>query len=371
MQQIMEDALTTLTQSWPRPTSPRPIILIGAGGIINDSHLPAYRASGLQVEGVFDTDAARARDTAARWQIPTVLATLPDAACRDGAVFDIAIPPEFVFDTLAQLPDGAAVLIQKPLGTDLADADRIARLCRAKRLAAAVNFQLRYSPMMLALRDAIARGLLDRLVECEVRINCHMPWRLWPFLTRLPRMEILQHSIHYLDTIRMLLGEPRAVMARTVKHPESPNLASSRSSIILDYGDETRCCLSVNHHHRWGPRFAASELRLEGTEGAAVAKLGVNLNYPHGEPDELWIAHNEAQNEALWHEIPLRGNWFPHAFEGPMCNLQRFITGEDRTLLTAVDDSLRTMALVEACYQSDAAGGTPIPRVETTGEPAP
>ncbi|MBK7404552.1 MAG: Gfo/Idh/MocA family oxidoreductase [Phycisphaerales bacterium] len=363
----MEDALTTLTQSWPRPRIPSPIILIGAGGIVNDSHLPAYRACGLQVEGVFDTDAARARDTADRWKIPSVLATLPDAACRDGAVFDIAIPPEFVFDTLAQLPDGAAVLIQKPLGTDLADADRIARLCRVKRLTAAVNFQLRFSPMMLALRDAVGRGLLGRIVECEVRVNCHMPWHLWPFLTKLPRMEILQHSIHYLDTVRMLLGEPRSALARTVKHPECPDLASSRSSIVLDYGDDVRCCLSINHHHRWGPRFAASELRIEGTRGAAVAKLGVNLNYPHGEPDELWIAMDDHD----WRQIPLRGNWFPHAFEGPMCNLQRCIAGDDKALLTDVDNSLKTMALVEACYQSDAAGGTPIPRVAPTGEPSP
>jgi predicted dehydrogenase len=170
-------------------------------------------------------------------------------------------------------------------------------------------------------------------------------------------MEILLHSVHYLDTIRSFLGEPTGVMARTLGHPDCPKLASTRSTILLDYGPEVRCALSTNHHHRWGPRFAVSEFRLEGDRGAAVAKMGVNLNYPTGEPDELHIATDTHG----WEAVPLRGNWFPHAFEGPMSNLQRFLAGEDASLLTALADSLHTMALVEACYQSDAGGGTAIP----------
>jgi hypothetical protein len=43
-----------------------------------------------------------------------------------------------------------------------------------------------------------------------------------------------------------------------------------------------------------------------------------------------------------------------------MNNLQRYAAGEDEKLFTAVDDAYHTMALVEACYQSDATGGTPI-----------
>jgi hypothetical protein len=40
-----------------------------------------------------------------------------------------------------------------------------------------------------------------------------------------------------------------------------------------------------------------------------------------------------------------------------MANLQRFVAGEDETLVSSVDDALKTMALVEACYDSDARGG--------------
>ena len=81
--------------------------------------------------------------------------------------------------------------------------------------------------------------------------------------------------------------------------------------------------------------------------------MGVNLNYPHGEPDRL-----EIHDGGEWREIALRGSWFLEAFEGPMSNLQRFVAGEDAVLVSGVDDAIKTMALVEACYTSSAAGGT-------------
>jgi predicted dehydrogenase len=348
-----------LRQRWPVAARPRPVVLLGAGGIVNDAHLPAYRALGLEVAGVFDIDAARARATAERWGIARVHATLEEALATRGAVFDLALPPGALFETVAQLPRGAFALLQKPLGLDLEDATRIRRACREREVTAALNFQLRFSPALLALADAHERGLLGRIVELEVHVNCRMPWELWPFMQGLERMEIALHSIHYLDWIRSLLGEPRAVMARTVQHPDAPQLASSRTTAILDYGPDVRCALSVNHHHQHGPKHQRSELRLEGTRGAAVVTLGVNLDYPRGRPDALEIA---LEGEETWHAVPLEGNWFPDAFRGTMSSLQRVASGEDTRLPTSVEDAWHTMALVEALYASDAAGGTPLPR---------
>ena len=346
-----------LRQRWPKPTRPRPIVFIGAGGIINDAHMPAYLALGLPIAGIFDVDRRRAEATAARWQMPKVFANLDEAARSPAAVFDIAVPPAAIHDIVQALPNGGAALIQKPFGENLADATRIRSLCRRKRLTAAVNFQLRFAPNMLALRDAIERGALGRLVEAEVRVNCRMPWELWPFMKSLARMEIALHSIHYLDLLRSFLGEPRRVMARTVKHPDAADLASTRTSAILDYADDVRCCLTVHHHHKHGPKYQASELRLEGLHGAAVAVMGVNLDYPKGRPDTLDLA----ANGDAWTDRPLEGSWFPDAFRGPMSNLQRFLAGEDDRLLTSVEDAWHTMALVEALYASDASRGTPLP----------
>jgi predicted dehydrogenase len=344
-----------LRQHWPMPSAPRPIVILGSGGIVRDAHLPAYRKAGFAVRGLYDLDRARAEALAREWNIATVYDSLADAAAQD-AVFDVAAPPVAHREILSALPEGAAVLLQKPMGLDLGEASAIRAVCRARGLKAAVNFQLRYSPMMLAVADAIARGELGTLVEIEVHINLVTPWDLFPHLIPNPRVEIVSHSIHYLDTIRALAGDPRAVFARSYGHPASA-LAQTRTSAILDYGPPLRVTLSINHHHDFGRKFQDASFRVEGTDGAAMVKLGLLLDYPKGEPDELWVAPKGGP----WQQVELAGAWFPDAFVGPMANLQRFAAGEDDSLQTGVEDAWRTMALVEACYAANDTPGTPVP----------
>ena len=347
-------SLDSLNQRWPVPSSPRPIVVIGAGSIVRDAHLPIYARLKLPVAGIFDINPAAAAERAKQFKVPRVFDTL-EAAFATDAVFDVAVPPHQIAGILEKMRPGSAVLIQKPMGRDLNDARRILKLCRERKLTAAMNFQLRFAPNMIALRDAIARGVIGEFLDLEVRIVLHTPWNYWAFLKGEPRLEVLMHSIHYLDLVRSILGEPRGVYCKGVRHPEMPDYADTRTSIILDYGDTIRASLTMNHAHRFNPKHAVSQLKLEGTRGAAIAKMGVNLNYPYGEPDRLEFAVGDE-----WREVPLRGSWFLEAFEGPMANLQRYVAGEDKALVSPIEDAFKTMALVEACYESSARGGTPI-----------
>ena len=350
-------AFADLRQAWPVPSYPRRIVIIGAGGIVRTAHLPVYRRLNFPIAGLYDVNAEASRETARRFDVRTVFSSLAEAAADADAVFDVAVPGDQIVGVLRQLPRGAAVLIQKPMGEDLAGARRIMELCQDRGLIAAMNFQLRFSPNVLALRDVLARTRLGRIVDVEVRIVVKQPWHLWTFLENSPRLEILYHSIHYLDTIRALLGEPQGVYCRAVGHPQMPQFRDTRTSIILDYGDAVRCSLLLNHVHEQDATHRASFLKIEGTRGAAQLTMGVNIDYPNGVPDTLELAFDRGN----WNSVALRGSWFIEAFEGPMSNLQRFVAGEDEALVSPVEDSIKTMAVVEACYRSSAAGGTPIP----------
>lgn len=349
--------MTDLTQAWPRPRRPRPIAIIGAGGIVRTAHLPVYRRLDYPVAGLFDVRPEAARATADAFSVDTVYRSLGEVSAIPDAVYDLAVPGDQILGILEQLPAGAAVLMQKPMGPDLAAARAIRACCRARGMTAAVNFQLRFSPNVLALHDLVVRGALGTLVDIDVRLVINQPWRLWTFLEAAPRLEVLYHSIHYLDTIRWLAGEPEGVYCRAVAHPELPEFRDTRSTIILDYGDRIRCSLALNHTHRASPRHRASQLKVEGTRGAALLTMGVNLDYPTGPPDTMEVACGAGE----WQTVPLRGSWFIEAFEGPMSNLQRFVAGDDPVLLGSIDDAIKTMAVVEACYQSSAEGRTPVP----------
>jgi predicted dehydrogenase len=333
-------------------------VIIGAGGIVRTAHIPAYTRIGLPIAGLFDIDPAASRATAAQFGIPAVYDSLEEAAAVPDAVFDLAVPGDQIAGILARLPEGSPVLMQKPMGRDLQEAREILACCEARQLTAAVNLQLRFSPAMLALRGLLDDGALGTLTDIDLRLVIEQPWHLWKFMIGAPRLELVYHSIHYLDAIRSIAGEPRGAYCKAVGHPDTPQLRDTRSSIILDYGDQLRCSLVMNHTHRAGPTHRMSELMVEGTRGAARLVLGVNLEYPTGSPDELEIARG-----TVWEAVPLRGSWFTEAFEGPMSNLQRFAAGEDDSLVSPVADTIRTMALIEACYRSSDAGGIPIPDV--------
>ncbi|WP_435666460.1 Gfo/Idh/MocA family protein [Maritalea sp.] len=349
-----------LKQIWAAPSKATPIIIIGAGGIVSDAHLPAYRQAGFPVKGIFDLDQSRAQEVAEEWNIGEAFKTLDDAMVYGtDVIYDLALPPSAIASVLNHIPVGATVLIQKPMGENFEQAKEILAVSRARNLNAAINFQLRFSPQMLAVRDAIEQGTLGDLLEIEVHLNVNTPWELFPFLKAMDRVEIAVHSIHYLDLIRSLVGKPKGVFARTMGDPRSPDMAQTRTTAMLDYGDELRCVLSINHNHNFGSKFQDCKFRFEGTKGALMTQIGVNLNYPEGEPDELWLATNDQD----WQQIALDGSWFVDAFVGVMSNMQRFHIGEDQKLVTSVEDCIDTMALVEACFEASDLPSHKLPTV--------
>ncbi|MHB8627740.1 MAG: Gfo/Idh/MocA family protein [Aggregatilineales bacterium] len=352
-----------IIQTVELPVTSVPIVSIGAGGIVETSHYPAYRKAGFTVAGLYDSNPSRAASMAEKFGIPVVYSSLVDAVTQApaNAVFDVAVPASAILSILRQLPDGRGVLIQKPMGETLEEARQIRELCHTKQLIAAVNFQLRFAPLVIAARSLVTQGVIGNLHDMEIRVTDYMPWELWSFLVGIPRMEILYHSIHYLDLIRSFLDEPHGVYAKTVKNPKQPQLASTRSNIILDYGDTIRANVETNHDHDFGRRQQESYVKWEGTQGAIKAQLGVNLNYPDGEPDVFEYCVLEPGKPTTWQPVIINGTWFPDAFIGTMASLMRFIEGSSPDLPTSVDDAYKTMAVVEAAYESSAQGATLIP----------
>lgn len=348
--------MTDLRQTIDLPDMLTPVVIFGAGSIVTDAHLPSYRHLGIPVAGIFDPDAAKAGTVAAGWNT-RAFASVQEASGQGAVIYDLAVPPAAIPALLEALPDGALCIIQKPLGSDLQQADAIIRILRRKNIRAAVNFQLRFAPMSLALKDAVAQGLLGEIVDFDAWLALDTPWHLWAFLKDLPRVEILLHSIHYLDFVRDLMGNPSGVHARTMGHPSS-TVSNTRTSMLLDCGDRARCALSINHNHAFGRTFQACEFRICGTKGAAYMKLGVNLDYPKGEPDELWL-----NTDGDWRQVPLQGNWFIAAFHGRFAQVQRFAAGLDARLDGDAEDAWHTMALVEAAYESAA---LPMHAIRTT-----
>ena len=350
------------TARQPRPKQVRPIIVIGAGGIVRAAHLPAYEKAGFPVIGLMDQDVAKAAELASGRGISRTFSSVAEAVrfAPTDAIFDVAVPASQLAHILSQFPDGATVLMQKPMGETLQEALIIRNLCRNKGFIAAVNFSLRYSPNNLVITSLANGGFLGEIHDIEVQTSTYTPWHLWTFLATAPRLEILYHSIHYFDLIRSWMGNPQSVLARTVRNPHTANLAATKTIAILDYGNSKRVFVATNHNHNFGPERQHSFVQWEGLTGAARITMGINLDYPTGKPDTAEYAQR-GSNSPRWHPLPVGGNNFPDAFMGTMGALQSFAEGSASTLPSHFEDAFQTMALVEALYRSSERPGEPLP----------
>lgn len=343
------------------PQKKLPIVIIGAGGIVKDAHLPAYKKAGFEVLGITNRTRERAEKLAAEFNIPNVYDSVADAVAHapENAVYDITTMPESFMDILQQLPEGCGVLIQKPMGDYIWESKEILEICRDKKLVAAINCQLRFAPYVSAARYLIDQGLIGELYDMEVRVTVKTPWEMFPHVMIHPRLEIQYHSIHYIDLIRSFLGDPESVMAKTLKHP-AKQLSSSRSTLLFDYGDTMHAVINTNHDHDFGFHNQESFIKWEGTKGAIKAKMGLLMDYPHGVPDKFEYCILIDGDEPEWKEVKLEGSWFPDAFIGTMSSVMRYKNGEADVLPTSVEDVMKTMIVVESAYKSSDEGGNKI-----------
>ena len=341
------------------PSTPLPVFIIGAGGIVNEAHLPAYRIARFNVQGIFDIDYDKAKHTADKFNIPCVFKNFEEMIRVAGtnSVFDVAIPASEIISVLEKLPVRSLVLFQKPMGQNLAEAKKILDICQQKKMIAAINFQLRYAPFITEAKKMINERLVGEINDIEINVNVYTPWQLWNFLYSSPRVEILYHSIHYIDLIRNLLGNPQSVYAKTTKHPAMPELASVRSNIIMDYGEMVRANILTNHCHNYGTPKQQSYIKIEGSKGAIKINFGTLIDYPRGAADSFEYIVLDDVAELKWKKKKIEGSWFPHAFIGSMAQVMLAADGTITTPDNSVEDCIHTMACVEAAYRSSEEGG--------------
>lgn len=326
---------------------------VGAGMIMAECHLAAYKEAGFPVVAIASRTRANAAKVADRWGIPTVHDT-PEQLIADDRVeiVDLAFPPDqqpALIRAALKQPHIKAILAQKPLALSLADAVRLRDEAAAAGKVLSVNQNMRFDQSMRVLKQLIHCGDLGDIVFAQIDMHAIPHWQ--PFLQQYDRLTLANMSIHHLDVLRFLFGDPDEITTVTRKDPRTTFDHSDGitvSSLRFPSG-----VLAVSLEDVWsGPREASYEddqfiaWRVEGLQGTAKGSIG----WPTGAPSTLRYASTRS-TAGTWREPSWATMWFPHAFIGVMEQLQYAVkTGTEPQL--SVTDNVKTMALVEAAYLS-------------------
>lgn len=334
----------------------RKIGIIGAGGIVEAAHLPAYKKASLPIYAITDINLARAESLAQKFGIPKVFQTAEELLADESIeVVDIAVPAsEQPALLMAALEAGKHVLAQKPLATSVEAAQQMANLAAETGLKVGVNQQLRFDEGMAAAHMMVERGWIGEISGFTISVNLDTPWHLWDWAKDMPRLEIMVHSIHYHDVVRWFFGNPSRVFAAAGKTAGQDPIGETRTVSTYTFDNGVVALVNANHVNIGGDNQA--EFRIDGSAGSIRGTLGLLYDYPDGRCDTLEVRSSVVPTDG-WVPYPVTQRWIPDAFIGTMGSLLAAVSG-DGEIRSSIADNVDTIRLVHALYASIESGNS-------------
>jgi predicted dehydrogenase len=302
--------------------------VVGAG-FIGPVHVEALKRIGVKVAGILGISPEESNQAAQNLQLPKAYSSLKEVLA-DKAVdaVHIATPNRLHHSMAADaLEAGKHVMCEKPLAMNSNESSRLVELAKQTKLAAGVNYNVRYYPLCLEAADMVRRGDIGTIYSvCGSYVQ---DWLFYPtdYNWRVLAEEggqlraLADIGTHWLDLIHNITGLTiEAVCAdlqtvhpvrqrplgevQTFKAKEQSRAPKTEPVKITteDYGcvmirfeGGARGCL-------WVSQVTAGRkncLRLE------IAGSKCALAWCSEQPNELWIGHRDKANENLMRDPAL------------------------------------------------------------------
>jgi predicted dehydrogenase/nucleoside-diphosphate-sugar epimerase len=250
---------------------------VGAGAIAG-VHLDALDGvPNATLVGVVDPDAARAAALVARARRrhprAAVHADVAALAAAGACVVHVLTPPESHAAIAGEaLAHGCDVLVEKPLATEAADCDAIARAAAAAGRRVGVDHSLLADPQVEAVLGALAAGRVGSAVSAEYFCSAaYPPWADGPLP---PHYRAGGHpfrdlGVHGLYLLRAVLGEIEGVEPTWWSRGGDPNLCFDEWDVTV------RCAGGVGRVRlSWNVRPLQTTFTVHATGGTLRADVG-------------------------------------------------------------------------------------------------
>jgi D-apiose dehydrogenase len=326
-------------------------VMIGAGYFAQFHAEGWNRISGAAIVAVADAAPGRAGEFAARWNIARAGVDVAELLDREKPDFvDIVTRPE------AHLPltelaasRGIHVICQKPMAPSWQDCLAMAAACQGAGVRLLIHENWRWQPWFREAKRVMDSGALGKPYQLAFRHRAGdglgpLPYRQQPYFVQMPRLLVYETLVHHLDTGRYLAGEIDSLYCQMKRI--NPVIAGEDCVMIqISFASGIQGLIDGNRISGKIPTsLAMGSFRVEGDQGMIrCSSSGRLLLTQHGK-----------EETALSYTLPsagYRGDSIRAAQEHYVSCLQ---TGQRCESEGA--DYLKTVAAVEACYQSAANG---------------
>jgi predicted dehydrogenase len=290
---------------------------------------------------------------------------------------------------LAVLRGGKHCICEKPLAMNTSETRRLVEAARRSKTIFAVNYNVRFYPAVLHLRNLVRRGDLGKIIHVNgsylqdwLLKDTDYNWRLLP-QEGAKLWAVADIGTHWMDTVCFILGAPiTSVLAdlstwhRTRKRPlgEVQTFAGANTrlkyktyavktedfaSVLLQFGNGARGNLAVSQVA--AGRKNCIRLEIYGAKGSAW--------WCSEDPELLHFGCRDTANETVFRGTPAFGDGasrymdypaghvegFPDTFKMLFRNIYSTIAtgGQGERLFADVDDGHREVAICEAILKSN------------------
>jgi myo-inositol 2-dehydrogenase/D-chiro-inositol 1-dehydrogenase len=345
--------------------------LVGCGhiGTVHAYVLQQLTEAGLvdaTLAATYDADRARA-ERVARHHGGEPAGSLDELVAGVDAVWVCTWTAAHLAAVGAAVDAGRAVFCEKPLAPDLESATQVAALL--ERVPHQVGLVLRWSPVFERAAEIVASGDLGAPLAAALRDDQYFPIQGMYGSTWRKDVEhagggtLIEHSIHDIDVLRWLLGDPESVTARTASRFGHPGIEDT-AAVLFAFADGSVAQLTSVWHQvltresgrhlevfcetgmLWTDDDYLGPLHVQTSDGTRVISgalpewaglLTVPQVYTHP------VAHYATAAKAFLDRLSARMNGGE--------------AGADRP---AAAEALAAHRLVDGAYRSAAAGGAPM-----------
>lgn len=244
--------------------------VVGCGWVARDYAIPAIR-SAARLAAVYDRDPRACEGLDAR-RAETLESLVNDPAVQ--AVY-VATPNDaHRTPALAAAAAGKAVLLEKPIATNIRDASEIIEACERAGVAYATAFDQRFHGAHQALRRLVENDALGTLTQARITYACWLPpdWAADNWRAEKDRAgggAVIDLAPHGIDLIASVTGREPVAIHAMLQRAVHPYAVDDGGILSVRYTGNLLATLCVGYN--CPDALPRRRLELAGTRGLAVA----------------------------------------------------------------------------------------------------
>ncbi|MDT8859228.1 Gfo/Idh/MocA family oxidoreductase [Alkalihalobacillus sp. MEB130] len=333
--------------------------IIGAGGIAQDRHIPAYQliSDKVSIEAVCDVNMATAQSVAEKFGIPKVYTDYSELFSEVDAI-TICTPNKFHAEiTIAALEAGVHVLCEKPMAMTTKECEAMIEAANESGKVLSIGYHYRFMKESQAAKKVIVEQEIGEPIVARAQALRRRKVPGWGVFTNKELQgggSLIDWGCHFLDLSLWLLGNPKPVqvMGKAYNH------LSKMPGQVNQWGSFDHETFNVDDHVTAYITFDNGASMLFETSWAANIKEDVehiSISGLQGGIDVFPFELNQAKHGML---LNSQANWIPGDEDPGLIQVRNFANaclGEEE-LIVKPEEAMQVSQIIDAIYESSQTG---------------